>query len=398
MAAISTSRSCTRCNTAKRKCDRVTPSCRLCRRKKLECVYPSERLSSFVPIQTTSGASTPPELSLLNFESTSNELNISEFPPLSEAALDIANPPGSAPRINYCGAWFLAPETFMVDHTPMPLPPNFKISDLKGFVRLVEGWMAAWITTGSNPFIHAHLYRSNFPSCLQIAFTTLSAYLNRTQATTDMILRAVNDQASTLVSASDVEAGTSPDLLEDLAHIHALLVYQMVGLFDGDIRSRHLAEQRAAIFTISLDRAIEKASRELRWDLLELDPNHLTLSLTSQTSLAEPLWRSWIISESLRRTWLICNGISASYDGLKQGWTPCNGDVMFTSREGLWSAGSALSWGKMCMERDVRFVGRFRAEWLFEVAPEEVDEFGKVMLESIYGRERSMTWLHGTKC
>jgi hypothetical protein len=213
-----------------------------------------------------------------------------------------------------------------------------------------------------------------------------------------MILRTVNDQASTLVSESNVEASTPPDLLEDLAHIHTLLVYQMVGLFDGDIRSRHLAEQRAPVFTTLLDRALVIAGSVLGRDLLVLDPNHLSLSLTNQNSHTEPLWRSWIISESLRRTWLVSNGIIASYDGLKQGWTPCNGDVMFTSREGLWSAGSALDWSRLCSERDVRFVGRFCAEWLFDVAPDEVDEFGKVMLESIFGRERSMRWLCGTKC
>ncbi len=210
-----------------------------------------------------------------------------------------------------------------------------------------------------------------------------------------MILNAVNDQASALTSRMNVDADASSDLLEDLAQIHALLVYQIVGLFNGDIRSRHLAEQRMAIFTRSLDRSLEKARELLTRDLFSLDLGDPTILFTSHPSLFEPLWRAWIISESLRRTWLVSNGIIASYEGLKQGWAPCNGDVMFTAREGLWSADSASVWSNMCLERDVRFVGRFRAEYLFEVAPEEVDEFGKLMLESVFGRERSMRWVCG---
>ncbi len=142
MAAIGTGRSCTHCNRAKRKCDRVTPSCRFCTTRKLECIYPHERPSNFVPIQTLSSPSTSPELNLLNFELISNELSISEVQSVNELALDIAIPPESALSTSNCGDWFLAPETFVVDHMPMPLPPNFTLNDLNNFVRLIERWMA----------------------------------------------------------------------------------------------------------------------------------------------------------------------------------------------------------------------------------------------------------------
>jgi hypothetical protein len=366
MSSAGTIRSCIRCNEAKRKCDRTTPSCRLCRRKKLECTYPSRRPSNFIPIETAHNVPSPlPEFDLLDFEAISNELTVTEPLPGDLAITTSAR-----------GSWFLAPETFVVDHTPMPLPPNSKISDLKDFIRLIETSLATWITTGSNTFIHAHLYRDTFPSCLQIAFATFSAYLNRTRETTDMILRAVNDQATQLVSRQE--------------EADALFAYQMIGLFDGDIRSRHLAEKRAAHLSRSLDRALETASATLG---LQMFADDLNISLPNLTSPTERLWQSWTISESLRRTWLVVQGISACYDGLKQGWAPCNGDVMFTTREGLWSASSACSWIKMCADRDVRFVGRFNAEWLFDVAPEEVDDFSKVMLETVYGRERCMEWM-----
>ncbi|KAJ4303208.1 hypothetical protein N0V90_002101 [Kalmusia sp. IMI 367209] len=391
MAAIGTGRSCIRCYEAKRKCDQMSPSCRLCRRKQLACVYPSRRPSSFVPIDTTDKPCRPPDVNLPEFQTMNNELSVvGVFP---ELALDLASPDLS-PTIDARTAWFTAPETFMVDHSPMPLPPNFKISDLKEFVRLIESWLMIWVTTGSNAFIHAHLYEDNFPSCLQIAFATYSAYINRTPTATEIILRSVNDQATALVSGLDTTNGSN-DLLKDLAHIHALFAYQMIGLFDGDIRSRHLAETRAPVLGKLLERTLEKASATLKRDVAT---DGSTFSLADLLSPTELLWRSWIISESLRRAWLVIQGISSSYDGLKQGWAPCNGDVMFTTREGLWTANSASLWAKLCMDRDVRFLGRTHAECLFMVAPEEVDEFAKFMLEAIFGKERSMNWLSGTQC
>ncbi|KAF1992782.1 hypothetical protein P154DRAFT_478573, partial [Amniculicola lignicola CBS 123094] len=277
----------------------------------------------------------------------------------------------------------------MVNHLPMPLPPNFKIQDLKDFVQLIESWLTIWVATGTNAFIHSHLYEQSFPSCLQIAFATYSAYINRKPAACEIILRSVNDQATALVSDLDQIRGSN-DSVKALAYIHSLFVYQMIGLFDGDIRSRHLAEGRIPVLAELLDHTLKNASAMLKQDIGMY--GH-TFSLAYFLGPTELLWRSWVISESLRRTWLVIQGISASYDGLKQGWAPCNGDVMFTTREGLWSANTASLWAKMCTDQDVRFVGRTHAECLFMVAPEEVDEFAKFMLESIFGKERSSNWL-----
>ncbi|KAJ4350315.1 uncharacterized protein N0V89_008936 [Didymosphaeria variabile] len=315
--------------------------------------------------------------------------------PLAEAlpdpALDVADTTHLSLASDPRAEWFTAPETFLIDHTPMPLPPNFDVLDLKTFVRLIESWMRDWVTTGNNMFIHAQLYGDHLPSCLEVAFTTFSAYINKTAATTEIVLRAVNDQATALVSKAD-ESNTSSNVLRNLACIHALLAYQIIGLFDGDIRSRHLAEERAPILAALLDRIFEKASAAL---VEQVSPNESSTLLES-VSFDERLWRSWIISESLRRTWLVARGIGASYDGFKQGWALCYGDVMITTREGLWSANSATLWMEMCMERDVRFIGRIDAESLLKVPPEEVDEFAKAVLETRFGKEGFMRWTSGS--
>jgi hypothetical protein len=168
----------------------------------------------------------------------------------------------------------------------------------------------------------------------------------------------------------------------------------MIGLFDGNIRSYHLAESRAPALAELLDSTLKNASATLTQ---EMSMDGSTFSLAHLFAPTELLWRSRVISESLRRTWLVIQSISASYDGLKQGWAPCNGDVMFTNREGLWSVDSATVWAKMFVDQDVRFVGRSYAECLFLVTPEETGEFTKFMLENIFGKERTSNWLSGTR-
>ncbi|KAH7356171.1 hypothetical protein BKA66DRAFT_474080 [Pyrenochaeta sp. MPI-SDFR-AT-0127] len=389
---MATGRSCSRCHEAKRKCDQMSPSCRFCRRKGLECVYPSRRPSSFVPIATLDPCNLLPNAELPHLQTMSNELSVADFSP--DLTLDLASSTNLPLTDDVRAAWFTEPEAFTVDHSPMPLPPNFQIQDLKEFVRLIESWLKIWIKTGGNAFIHAHLYGNGFPSCLQIAFVTYSAYINRSPSASEIILRSVNDQATALVSKLDQTNG-SKDLVKDLACIHALFVYQMIGLFDGDIRSRHLAESRAPVLGELLDRTLRNASATIKRDM---SIDGLYFSLAPLLTPTELLWRFWIISESLRRTWLVIQGISASYDGLKQGWAQCKGDVMFTTREGLWSAESAPAWAKISAEQDVRCIGRAHAECLFMFAPEETDEFAKFMLKNIFGKERSSNWLSGSRC
>ncbi|KAF2647284.1 hypothetical protein K491DRAFT_699720 [Lophiostoma macrostomum CBS 122681] len=263
MSAISTGRSCGRCHEAKRKCDQLSPSCRLCKRKGLSCVYPSRRPSRFVPIETedcslTSDTNSP------GIQIMSNELSV---PGDSEFALNLPNSAEPSFSTDTRAPWFAAPEAFVVDHSPLPLPPNFKIQDLKEFVRLIESWQTIWVMTGSNAFIHPHLYGNSFPSCLQIAFATYSAYVNRTPATRDIILRSVNDQATALVFGLD-HIGGPKDLVKELASIHALFAYQLIGLFDGDIRSRHLAESRAQVLAELLDHTLKGASAKLSLEML----------------------------------------------------------------------------------------------------------------------------------
>jgi hypothetical protein len=69
---------------------------------------------------------------------------------------------------------------------------------------------------------------------------------------------------------------------------------------------------------------------------------------------------------------------------------------MFTTREGVWEADTAFAWEKICSEVDVRLVKRFDIERHFtEASPADINEFGKMMLESTFGTERMGRWYQG---
>jgi hypothetical protein len=398
-------RSCKACSKAKRKCDKRLPACRRCTAKRQCCIYPPSKPTCFVPLHTPAAAPSPPEpVSLhisagalsepqaLEWGAFTNDLDLSAFltPIVPNMQLSITE---SALGGLY-GAWFLSPETWVVVHTSIPLPPNFEMIDLKGFLRLIEEWLETWTITGSNLFIHAKLYRDQFPACVQVAYTTLSTYTNKKADNTDTILRIVNERAQELVTTIKSTPIHLLDIFELLAHVHALFVYQVIGLLDGDIRSRHLAEQHSSIFVRLLNEMLEFASKSLAQSLMGCEIKNMMTSVPDHRDTRKSVWRAWIMSESIRRTWLVGMGLNAAYDGLKQGWTPCPGDIPFTSAKGLWTAAPADMWDSLCAETNVHFTQRFHAAWLFRDAdPNEVDDFGKMMLQITYGKERVQEWL-----
>jgi hypothetical protein len=398
-------RSCVACSKAKRRCDKKSPACRRCSAKRQDCTYPPANPSCFVPLHSPPEALSP-ELELLpisldslldpqalEWSAFDDDLQLSSFlaplGPGTELSVTESTVHG------LYGAWFLSPETWVVDHTSIPLPPNFELSDLKGVFLLIQEWLKTWVVTGSNNFIHAKLYRDKFPACIQIAYTTLAAYVNRGPGNTDMILRIVNERAKELVGMIKATPARSLDVFEHLAHVQALFVYQTIGLLDGDIRSRHLAEQRSPTFIRLLNDMLENASTGLPQLLAGWEFDEIMTSQPDHSGAIKRVWHAWIVSESMRRTWLVGMALHAAYDGLKQGWTPCAGDIAFTGCAGLWAAPSADAWDKLCAETNVRPLHRFHAACLFQDGdPDDVDNFGKTMLEITYGKERMQEWLH----
>ena len=104
-------------------------------------------------------------------------------------------------------------------------------------------------------------------------------------------------------------------------------------------------------------------------------------------------WHSWVLSECIRRTWVIASGIHGIYAMIQRGGpAPCMGGMMFTTCQGVWEARSALAWENICLESNVGLIQPTEAHNLFKVAPDLVDDFSKFILEVAFGTEKLERW------
>ncbi|CAK7227712.1 hypothetical protein SEUCBS140593_006668 [Sporothrix eucalyptigena] len=278
-------------------------------------------------------------------------------------------------------------------------PPTRPGTFVALYVTRLQEWVDQWASRGACPFIHSRLYIARFPDCLQIAMMTQTTYRNRTLQNTDLILKIVEDQASKLVDEA-IQNGCDPalslSLLDQMARLHALVIYQTISLFDGDIRTRHLAEARLPLLSRWAQQLLESARQKFSSTPAVLDMT-VALHLGPMDSEEHP-WYLWILTESIRRTWLIAGGLEAIYSMLQRGWHPCPGGIMFTTRQGIWDAPSALAWEESCFARgktpeSVGFIHRFETSRLFQTStPDDIDDFTDLMMEITYGAERMHKW------
>jgi hypothetical protein len=261
--------------------------------------------------------------------------------------------------------WFLSHDSWQI----YPSPGNadsisFLDSGLEYFIASIRGWLDQWLKEGHNAFIHPRLYGSNdqLPDCLGDAYAAYQTYCSAASSNNKVALRVVGSFAKRLVENQnlfdDLEAETL-DIQSHLSRTQALLVFQIIRLFDGDIKSRADAEADSNTlikWSYQLMRRAASASSSIHPDQRD-SGDHSSLQQASPIIRAYPhtlrlrsdgtvasTWRAWILSESIRRTWIIATLAEAAYAILKHGLAACPGTISFTSRAGLWDANSPQQW------------------------------------------------------
>jgi len=274
---------------------------------------------------------------------------------------------------------------------------------LKRLIRRIHRWLAEWVEKGSNPFIHSRLYRNRFPRCVQDAYTALSCYLHKTASNEKTVFRIIEDRAKQLLAEHGIPSvdslqenismsSATLDPLEHIARVQALLVY------DGDIRLRHVAESHIPVLNCWTQQMVENASQAacLGGSVISsaYEQNAVDFGLSYITLYENVFWYSWVLAESIRRTWLIASGVQGTYLIIQQSRAvPCQGGMMFTTRHGVWEAQSAPAWEKLCSQVNVGLMQVAEADKLFtEVAPEDVDDFTILILQATFGEDRTERW------
>jgi hypothetical protein len=279
----------------------------------------------------------------------------------------------------------------------MSSPQRFNTKDLSRLLKIVVTFLAEWVDQGSNPFIHRQLYRHRMPRCVQDAYTLLSSYFRKTTANEHMIVRIIEERAMVLVAEGlplPDASSQGVDTLECLGRVQAMLVYQCIGLYDGNVRLRHLAEQHIPVLETWLAEVLQHISQApCCGSSLYASPTSFISPVTIPISSEDLLWHSWILTESVRRTWLVTAGLQGIYKLLNHSTSSCMGGTMITTRKGFWEAPSAVAWEKKCMETYAGMVKLTEVEKMFALVPkDEICELARMVLSCTYGTEQVERW------
>lgn len=420
MSRIPGTKACHACHRAKRKCGKQTPLCLRCKKQGIECTYPASKPTCFVlcdddfsfndskfSAQDTSDVFTQADVQstscpAITLTQTSEAIEDTpslgfDLPTLSDAD------DRSLVKYRSLSGRLTATDTCDLDQFPQPDGSTLRSIAIVGKLHTstINRWLRQWVDTGSNPFIHKWLYKTRFPRCIQDAYMVLSCYLKKTASNDQVITHIIEDRVTQLLQdyavpsaqAQNEQAATDSvptglDNLEHIARVQALLIYQYLGLYDGDIRMRFVAEGLIPVLYSWVQQMFEHYSRTacvgstldlqpIR-DLASIDPLKPSARNSDQSA-----WYEWIIAETIRRTTILACGVQTLYIVLQQGGTiPCQKNIMYTPHKGLWEADSPIAWEKLCEKTNVTLVQTADSKQvLATLGAESVDDFATLVLQ-----------------
>ncbi|KAH8885456.1 hypothetical protein GQ53DRAFT_751180 [Thozetella sp. PMI_491] len=424
-SAPSRLKACIACTHSKRRCDRRQPECERCIDRDVDCVYPQPKKRRRVLLEqggriqyvATDDPSSDPSSdspsrgletwSVLRLDRGWTELTGSTESTTKQPLPSIPPSLGpdsapSAPGTNPSAGprplvpqgtgtrWFLAPETWSIEYGTGN-GPAVPIGIIKDFLKGVQAMLREWVTEGSNGFVHKRLYRAGLPSCLQDAYTTLTAYISRTPATAELVLQIAEDRATALITQILPNEDLQANLLAHISRVQALFVYQVIRLLDGCVRQRALAEGHVTLLCDWICEMWRAASAYQASLHLSSGPPD---ERTSEYNATVALWSAWVLTESVRRTYLVVGFTLNVYMVLRDGWTECTGGVMLTARRGLWEADSASQWLELCQSKDPWLVSSISGQTLFgKEQMEDVDDFPCHLWTIVTEEEKVQGWI-----
>ena len=245
------------------------------------------------------------------------------------------------------------------------------------------------------PWCHPSLYADEMPRPMQDAQACCALYLAKRDANAHAVLGTVEGRAAELAAAAPPPPGTAR-LVDLLARAHALLLYQIIRLFDNDLALR--AGPGAAAHTAALQAAVFRLQ-----DGLLRQPPPRPAGAPAPLPLfplgaARAAWTAWVQCESARRTVLIGSVVAQLYRRVRgpAAAVPCDAALWWcewTPSAGLWrsedAAEFAVAWNRSRREpvTVAGFVGG-----LAEVEADDVDVFGRMLLTPLLGIDEAKGW------
>ncbi|KAI9737089.1 MAG: hypothetical protein M1834_000679 [Cirrosporium novae-zelandiae] len=354
-------KSCTACKKAKRRCDLKTPRCTRCAGKEWQCEYPGLACArQNCPSEAVVGQKEG-DLWLGNLEGLVTTQPI-------DGGLE-ANMDGSAPLFdNFTNVEDMILETLPVigdstaddgssEYTTLDTDQlSYTQATFKSFPRLL-------VFEGETPFIHRHLYDNYMPSTIQDLLAVSALYAAKSPAQEDLVFRVLDAKVTRLVNRGDPWT-----LGEHLACVQALTIYQIIRLFDGDIRQRSIAEAQMPI----LATWVEELNSRFR------DPGSIENAIEASN------WRSYIFAESVRRSVIFGYLVQGVYRVCRRGWCSVVGTLVtlpFTAQKRLWKAKSAFHWQKVYREHRAWEISEMEfTDFLEDATADDADDVSIMMM------------------
>jgi hypothetical protein len=402
--------SCLACVKSKRRCDIGVPRCQRCTTKGLTCDYAGNTrgapAGTSVRNQDQIGASQTEHEGLTN--ESDNILNgiLTPAIEMGQDATSFVDPTllASTPsaQVNHLldlstfpseDQWLSDSNDITIDGYVNTSLPIFEPGDdyvttgaiYEERVRLAsrqfKTYPEIFYTRGQNPFIHKYLYTEHLPPVISDALSACALYSRKNSENELFVFGDISRKAKDLAEMQ--RPFLSP--VDLLASTQALLLYQIIRLFDGDIRQRADAESHETIL-------VSWTEQLLAHVLLTVDPEAL-----SQDSISISSWNGWIFEESCRRTILTSFMLQGVYSFRKFGFDTVTGKVnklCFTAQAALWNARSEYYWREASREKP-----HFKitvGEWdsaMEGVRPEDLEELGIMMQAMFKGMDIICEWL-----
>ena len=156
------------------------------------------------------------------------------------------------------------------------------------------------VQQNNSPFVHSLSYQHTPPNLYQDLLGVSAMYSQKTPQNQTIVFAMLDNRISTLVASSNSSAWSMEDTL---VNVQALVVYQIIRLFDGDIRQRANAERHFPM--------LDTWTCQLR----TLANNLMNDNLMTHWSLYE----RWVFIESSRRTVMMSVMVQAVYAVAKEG-------------------------------------------------------------------------------
>ncbi|KAH7036247.1 hypothetical protein B0J12DRAFT_678674 [Macrophomina phaseolina] len=401
-------KSCLDCVRSKRKCDQGFPKCRRCVKRRVECQYIAKSPNRLLKGDEETHGNTEGQAAELAAEAaTPSSLQLQRSPSpirgltpfLTDPFMELANDPFNLPSLPLDD--FLSPAVVsdimadpILDNPELAAGPNYQ-RRVEYVARRIARMPKTFAETAQAPFIHRRLLQDREPAPpppLQDALSACALYSLKNPHNQALVFRNLEAKACQLIVATaDPFRLSRRDLL---AALQALLLYQIVRLFDGDIRLRMQAEADEATL-LTWTNALRARMRQVGPAGPALPPTPSAAATPSRQQSRPPDWLHWLLEESIRRTVFISIMLKALYAYLKFGYDEFNlKGLGITAQAALWDAQSEFGWRTAYCERD-RLEMRL-AHWESDLAtagPDDLEELGVLIMAAYRGLESTAEWL-----